>query len=182
MCALDSILEELGSSLHNRSRWIASLAAPSLMLESARSKRFLSTHLFLQTWPTCCLAGLKTVSSIVPCSYTERQKDWQQKENMESNNSSTVVWLSGIWRPPQFWNFDPCCYGMLSDESRLLKTAAVKIDFPPLSHRQQILSKTEPISVISIKRSEMVLAACTSMCHILSTLAWQISKYLIIHM
>lgn len=54
---------------------------------------------------------------------------------------------------------------LLSDDSRLLKTAAGKIYFPFLSHRQQFLSKTVPILVISIKRHERVFATCTSMYH-----------------
>lgn len=65
--------EELESYLHNRSCWFANLAR--LMLETA--------------------------FSVVPSSYTKRQKASLQKKNVEYNSSPNIVWISGIWKTPK---------------------------------------------------------------------------------
>lgn len=128
---------------------------------------------------SCKTDSEETAFSIVHSSYIERPKASQQKENVEYNSSPTVEYLV-FGGHHNNETLTP-----LSDDSRLLKTAAGKIYFPLLSHRQQFLSKTEPILVISIKRHESL---CCVHKHVpydgscLSTLAWQISKYLIIHM
>lgn len=65
--------EELESYLHNRLRWMATLA----------------------------ILTLETAFSIVPGSYTESQQASQQKEKVEYNSAPAVVGISGSWRTAQ---------------------------------------------------------------------------------